>query len=120
MKVKSSKVENQDSPKRCFLKKGQGIARFGVQAKQAKPIKDLKSVKPRVDSYVSQSSRRNESGSTQSSKSAKPDTQQNKITKGDNKPGKLGKVDNSLKTQKGPVKEDGPGGVKKRAVSSSF
>ena len=108
LRFQASQEENQDSPKRCFLKKGQGIARFGLQSK-SKPVKDLRSVKSKVDS-----------NSSQQNKSSKPDshsTQQNKSSKGDNsgKQQKTTKGDNLGRQQKNAGKEDATG-TKKRAV----
>ncbi|XP_063448063.1 centromere protein J-like [Mytilus trossulus] len=106
MRLQASKGENIESPKRCFLKKGQGIARYGLQSK-SKPTKDLKSVKPKVDSNSSQQNRLSKPD-TQQNKSAKPDSnssQQNKTARGDNRPNKMSKGDNLTKHQKAGGKE---------------
>lgn len=117
MRLQASKGENVESPKRCFLKKGQGIARYGLQSK-SKPTKDLKSVKPKVDSNSSQQNRPSKPD-TQQNKSAKPDSnssQQTKTARGDNRPNKISKGDNSTKPQKAGGKEAVPE-TKKRGVN---
>ncbi|XP_071180159.1 centrosomal P4.1-associated protein-like isoform X1 [Mytilus edulis] len=109
MRLQASKGENVESPKRCFLKKGQGIARYGLQSK-SKPTKDLKSVKPKVDSNSSQQNRPSKPD-TQQNKSAKPDSnssQQTKTARGDNRQNKISKGDNSTKPQKAGGKEAVP------------